>query len=183
MGTYIKPPNVVCLGVEAVAASTPYVLIDLSDATLYPHTATGQVHLKGLMLNTEKASDGVYDIWAGVCIENDSSDGSVEWFDILHIEAVGNATDSTDRMYIARDYTLGGANPQGLNLAVVSGATPFLTTNLTTADDSTYDGNVGITGPGDDSTLPAAGDVILYVEEVSGTGTIDFSILGIYDTE
>ena len=183
MSVYIKPTKTVALGVQAVADSTPYVLVDLSDTTNYPHTATGQVHLQGLLLNTEKASDGVYDIWAGVLTENDSDDGSVEWFEVFHIEAVGNATDSTDRMYVARDYTFGGSKPQGINLFVDdSSSTPYLTTNMTTADDSTYDNEVGLTGPGDDSTLPAAGDVILYVEEVSGTGTIDFSILAFYDT-
>ena len=184
MGTYNKPPNVVSLGVEGVSASTPYVLIDLSNAAGYPHTATGQVHLKGLMLNTEKASDGVYDIWAGVVLENDATDGSVSYFDVFHIQAVGNATDSTDRMYVARDYTLGGANPQGLNLFVDdSGSTPFFLTNQGSADDTTYESDDEVTSPLDDTTVMAAGDVIVWIEEVSGTGTLDFSLLAIYDTE
>ena len=183
MGIQIEPPKVVNLGIQAVAATTPYVLIDLSN-TSYPHTATGQVHLKGLFLNTEKAGDGVYDIWAGVVIENDATNGSVNWFDLFHIEAVGNTVDSTDRMYVARDYTLGGSNPQGLNLFVDdSGSTPFFVTNQVATDDSTYENDAEHDSPLDDSSVMAAGDVVILVEEVSGTGTLDFSLLAIYDTE
>ena len=54
---------VVNVGAEAVAASTAYVLVDLSDSTNFPHNETNWLNLLGLKLNSEKASDGVYDEW------------------------------------------------------------------------------------------------------------------------
>jgi len=185
--TYItKPPNVAHVGVQGVSATAPYVLVDLSDTTNYTHTGTTAIHLKGLFINTEKKGAGVYDIWAGVLTENDSDNGSLDYFELFHIETIhvadSDTTPTTDRMNIQRDYTLGGANPQGLNLQVTSGATPYLTTNEVLAGNSALLNSTNRVGAGDDSTKLAAGDLVLYIEEVSGTGTLDFSATAIYDT-
>ena len=74
------------LGAEAVAASTGYVLVDLSDTTNYPHSETNEAHLLGLTLSAETHSVGVFDIWVGVITEVDASNGTAYWLHCFHIQ-------------------------------------------------------------------------------------------------
>jgi hypothetical protein len=181
-----KPVFAVMLGAEAVSASTGYVLVDLSDTTNFRHDSTGEVHLLGLVLTAEKAGDGVYDLWVGVVTEVDATDGSVSWVQAFHMEAVGNSTDSTDRFAWQVDYTLGGRNPEGLNLCISSGALVYVVTNQTQANNVTWQTDTGLASPagagGGTTGRPGAGDLVLWVEEISGTGTIDFHVVALYET-
>jgi len=176
-----RPSHVVTLGAEAVAASTPYVLVDLSDTTNFPHTVTTELHLLGLILSAEKASDGVYDVWVGVVTENDATNGSVTWVHCFHLESVINATDSTDRFHTSVDFTLGGRNPEGVNLVVVSGALTNFASNLTQADNVNWQNDTNRASPVGSTTKPGTGDIVVWVEEVSGSGTLDFCLTGIYE--
>jgi len=184
---YKSDTYVVNLGAEAVSASTGYVLVDLSDTTNYPHSKTNQLHLLGLILSAEKAGDGVYDIWVGPVFEVDASNGSTTWVHCFHLEAVGNPTDNTDRFAQAIDFTLGGSNPEGVNCQVNSGGTGFtnFVGNQGHSGDGTWKTGTGLASPvgaGAGTTgKPGAGDLVVYVEEVSGTGTIDFSLTAIYE--
>jgi hypothetical protein len=163
-----------------VAASTPYVLVDLSDVTNFPHGKTQEIHLLGLILDAEKASDGVFDLWVGVVIENDGTDGSVEWVHVFHMESVANPTDSTDRFYAEIDFTLGGSNPDGLNCAVVDGATPWFAGNQSQADNGSWQNDTNRVSPVGSTTKPGVGDLVVWAEEVTDGGTLDFSITAIY---
>jgi len=100
-------PFTAVLGIEALAASTMYQLIDLSDAVNFPHTGTTAIILKRLRLHAEKATDGIFDVWVGILYENDGTDGSARWLHCFHLEAVGNPTDSTDRFAQELEYNLG----------------------------------------------------------------------------
>ena len=171
------------LGIEAVAASTPYVVVDLSDVTNFPHTETNRLHVLGVVFHAEKASDGVYDVWLGTVTENDTTDGSASFFHVFHIEASGNATDSTDRFAQAIDFTMGGANPNGVNLDVVAGALVSWVTNQTQANSANWDSDANRTSPVGATTSPSPGDFVIWVEEVSGTGTLDFTLTAIYEVE
>jgi len=171
----------VSLGAEAVAASTAYVLVDLSDITNFPHENTNALHLLGLILHTEKASDGVFDIWVGVVTECDATDGSTEWVHVYHLQASGNATDSTDRFAQSIDFTLGGHNPQGINLRVAGGATPHLATNQTQTNNVSWQNDTNRTSPVGATTKPGVGDLVVWVEEVTDTGTLDFILSAIYE--
>ena len=171
----------VSLGAEAVSASTAYVLVDLSDNTNFPHTETNAVHLLSLVLHTEKASDGVYDIWVGVVTENDVTNGSVDWVHVFHLEASGNPTDSTDRFAQQLDFTLGGRNPQGVNCLITGGATSHFATAQTQADNVSWQNDTNRTSPVGATTKPGVGDLVVWVEEVSGSGTLDFVLSAIYD--
>jgi hypothetical protein len=177
-----RPIRVINLGVEAVSGSTGYVLVDLSDTTGFKHVGTTEVHLLGLSLNGEKASDGVYDIWVGPVIRVDGTNGDTKWAHVFHLEAVGNPTDSTDRFAQVVDFTLGGANPEGINLNVTAGALPFYITNQGLTNSTVYQTDTNLTNPAGTTGAPAVGDLVVYVEEVSGTGTIDFSLTAIYYT-
>jgi len=175
------PAFAVTLGKEAVAASTPYVLVDLDDVANFPHSRTIELHLLGLILNAEKASDGIYDIWVGVVTENDATDGSVTWVYCFHLESVLNPTDSTDRFAWQVDFTLGGAVDEGVNLNVTAGVLTKFASNLTQANHVNWQNDVNRDSPVGAATKPGVGDLVMWVEEVGGTGTIDFCITPIYE--
>ena len=177
----------VTLQAEAVSASTAYVLVDLSDTTNFKHTRTSHTNLLGLILTTEKASDGAYDIWVGTVIENDATDGTAAWCQVFHLEASGNATDSTDRFAWQVDYTLGGGNPEGLNLKVTAaGAMAYQLSNISLADSAYWQNDTGLASPAGAvagaTGKPGVGDLVVLVEETAGTGTIDFCLTAIYET-
>ncbi len=175
----------VSVGAEAVSGSTAYVLVDLSDITNFPHKATTALHLMGLILHAEKASDGVYDIWVGVITEVDATNGTAEWIHVYHLEASGNPTDSTDRFAQAIDFSLGGHNPNGINLRITGGSSLHLATNQSQAGHVNWQTDTGLASPvggaGGATGKPGAGDLVVWVEEVSGSGTIDFIISAIYE--
>lgn len=177
-----RPAYAVTLGAEAIAASTPYVLVDLSDITNFPHGNTAEIHLLGLILTTEKASDGAFDIWLGVVTENDATDGSVTWVHCFHVEHVFNATDDDDRYAREIDFTLGGSIPEGINLNVTSGALTKFASNLTQADNASWQNDVNRTSPVGATTKPGVGDLVMWVEETADGGTLDFCITAIYST-
>ena len=180
----VQPIETAVLQIEAVAASTAYVLVDLSDTTNFPHDQTGHVEVLGMVISAEKASDGVYDLWFGVISEVDASNGSADWFQVLHLEASGNATDSTDRFAWQIDYTLGGGNPTGVYCLVVSEATPHLVTNITQNGSTNWQNDTGLASPAGAAAgatgKPGAGDIVMWAEEVSGSGTLDFCITLFY---
>ncbi len=171
------------LGVEGVAASTPYVLVDLSDNANFPHEKTTALHLLGLVLHAEKASDGVYDVWIGVVTENDATNGSADWIHVYHLEALGNATDSTDRFAQTIDFSMGGYDEDGINLHIQGGAGLNYVTNQTQAGHTNWQNDTNRVSPVGSTTKPGVGDLVVWVEEVSGTGTIDFILSAVYKAE
>ena len=174
------------LGAEAVAASTAYVLVDLSDTTNYPHAGTQELHLLGLDVHTEKASTGIYDIWVGVITEVDATNGTADWIEVFHLEANGNTVDATDRFAQVVDYTLGGGNHEGINCEVVSGALTRIVTNQQQAGHTNWQTDTGLASPvgaaAGATGKPGPGDLVVWVEEVTNGGTIDFSITAIYES-
>jgi len=96
------------------------------------------------------------------------------------LESVVNPTDSTDRSRAEVDFTAGGLNPGGINCAVVSGAMPFFAGNQAQADNVNWQNDENRASPVGSTTKPAAGDLVVWVEEVAGTGTIDFSLTALY---
>lgn len=174
------------LGLEAVAATTGYVLVDLSDTTNFKHTDENVIHLLGLVLSAEKASDGAYDIWVGVITEVDGTNGSAHWLHCWHLQSMDNATDSTDRFNGSVDFTANGANPNGLNLEIDKTAAAekprhFLS-NEVLAGSTVFQNDQNMTSPAGATTKPGVGDLVVYVEETGGTGTIDFFLSAMYDT-
>ena len=174
------------IGAEAVAASTAYVLVDLSDSTNFPHTATNEAHLLGLHVSAEGHSNAVFDIWVGVISEVDASNGTAEWFDIFHLESDHNPTDSTDRFTCSRDYTLGGTNPEGINCCITSGSMTKIVTMQRQAGNTNWQTDTGLASPVGAASgatgKPGAGDIVVWVEEATNGGTLDFSITATYET-
>lgn len=178
------------VGAEAVAASTAYVLVDLSDTTNYPHRAqdgTGEAHLLGMNLAAETHGDGEYDIWVGVISEVDATNGTAKWVHVFHIENRDNATDSTGHFAESIDFTLGGYVPEGMNCAITAaGALEKLVTNQQQAGHVNWQTDTGLASPvgaaAGATGKPGAGDIVVWVEEVGGTGTLDWCLDAAYST-
>lgn len=177
------------LNADAVAADTAYVLVDLSDTTNFSHDVSNFLYLLGLLLHAEKASDGVYEIYVGCIVEVDASNGTAYWVHKFRLEASGNPTDSTDRFVQVIDFTLGGGNPDGvrLNVDTTAGSEKLLyvTTDSTQAGNTNWQNDTGLASPAGAAAgatgKPGVGDIVVWVNEVSGTGTIDFSLTAIYE--
>jgi len=160
---------------EAVAASTPYVLVDLSDTTNYPHNHTGRVILHDIHVHAEVASSGVYDIWFGVISEVDASNGTAEWFEVLHLQSLASLLGFNDSI-----------NFGPLDCLIEDDAPVHFVTAAQQAGNTNWQTDTGLGSPagaaGGDTGKPGPGDVVMWVEEVSGSGTIDFSVAVHYET-
>ena len=178
---------VVNLGAEATAASLAVVLVDLSDSTNFPHSSleTNWINVLGVFGSVETASDGPYDIWLGVISESDATNGTAEWFDVIHCQSPQNATDNLGHFLFTRDYALGGSNPDGINCMVTAGATPYLATAQTQAGNTNWQNDTGLLSPvgaaAGATGKPGAGDIVAWIEETGGTGTCDWSLTLVYE--
>lgn len=176
-----KARHVAHLNVEAVAASTMYILVDLSDTTNFPHVPTSEIHVLGLMASLEQLSDGSFDVYFGVVTENDATNGSAKFFYAIHSESVSNPTDSAGGQHFEADFTLGGNNPNGVICSVVSGATTRFVSNNELSSSVLLQNDVARTTPVGTAN-PAAGDLVMYLEEVNDGGTLDVGVTVIYET-
>lgn len=173
------------LGAEAVAASTPYVLIDLDDITTFPNPhvmgdKTKYINLLSLSIDAETHATGVFDVWVGVVYENDATNGSAQWFQVWHLEGDTNATDSKTRFAQQIDFTGRGANPEGLNCEVISGALVYQVSNQEQAGSTDWQNDTAIGSSSGTNVASGVGDIVVWVEEVGGTGNIDFNITALY---
>jgi len=163
-----------------LAATEAFVLVDLSDTGSFPHTETGRIRLYSLTLSIEKETDGQYLLKFGVITEVDATNGSAYWFYIVDDEYIGNPTDSTDRL--AQKLTWDG----GIDLEIDTVGEIFenIISNTEMADDVAWQTDVSLDSPkGDTQSPPGVGDLVMYLEETAGAGTISFSVLVEYITE
>ena len=175
------------LGAEAVAASTPYVLIDLDDIAIFPNPhvmgdKTKYIDLLSLSIDAETHATGVFDVWVGVIYEVDATNGSAQWFQVWHLEGDTNATDGKTRFAQQIDFTGRGANPEGLNCLVndAGDGLVYQASNQEQAGHTNWQTDTTLTSASGTAVAPGAGDLVVWVEEVGGTGNIDFNIAALY---
>jgi len=176
-----KARHVAHLNVEGVAASTMYMLVDLSNTTNFPHVGTTEIHVLGIQASIEQKSDGAFDVYFGVVTELDATNGSAKFFYAIHSEGVQNPTDSSGGQHIEVDFTLGGNNPNGIVCAVVSGATTRFVSNNVLSSSVLIQNDTALTNP-IGTANPAVGDLVMYLEEVTDGGTLDCGVTVIYET-
>lgn len=170
--------KVVVLSKAALSADEGFVLIDLSDAVTFPHTETGKIRLYSIKLVTERQTDGAYIVYIGVITEIDATDGSTAWLLAIYLETVDNPTDSTDRRAFIFDW------PNGLDLEVSAGVLVNMLSNVGHAGDATWQTDTPLDSPAGDTTQsPGAGDLVMYVDETGGAGTISLTATVEYITE
>ena len=97
---------------------TPYVLVDLDDDTSFPHTNTGKIWLKKVIVSGAKLSDkGEWNLKFGVVSNNDGTNGTVDFFAHSRIFRTSDTDNDTKVNGEILDFC-GEADPRGLCLEV-----------------------------------------------------------------
>ena len=155
-----------------VTVDTAYLLVDLSDSTNWPHSATNEIILKTIAAQGAVSGAHQWDLTVGVVVENDATDGTAVWMVDEHLLSLTGSYG-----YDAHNFPAGG-----LNLRVTSDALTYGVANnhseLTAwQNDTAISATVGTTG------TVAVGDLVILADEITDGSTLDFSICVDYDTE
>lgn len=164
-----------------LAADEGFVLVDLSDTANFPHTETGKIRVYEIDVNIERgeaAVSGEYIVYIGVITEVDATNGSTKWFIVLHEETDAESTDDAARSHYHFEWR------EGFDLEIASDAPVWFVSNVGHSGDTTWQTDVDLDSPiGDTSNAPGAGDLVMYVDETGGTGSISICVTVAYLTE
>jgi hypothetical protein len=164
-----------------LAADEAFVLIDLSDTANFPHTETGKIRVYTIDVNIERgenAASGEYVVYIGTIIEVDATDGSTTWLLVLHEEVDDQATDGVSGRHFRYHW------PYGLDLEVSGGAMVNVISNVGDSGETRWQTDVALDSPaGAAASAPGAGDLVMWVDETGGTGSISICVTVEYITE
>jgi len=161
-----KAPYQATLTFSAVDADTPYVLVDLSDTTNFPHSESNYIVLRGLNVVTDNAN---FDVYVGVVVENDATDGTAKW--------LYYASGITSESFRVPEH--------GIALAVdtANARLRFVRTNSEQADSVNWQNDTNRVSPVGSTTKPGVGDLVLWLDETAGAETVTGRVDVYYDTE
>ena len=180
MSRYPARGYTVLLNKEAVAASTWYILIDLDDTTNYHHGTITSVNILTLDIDAEQFTNGTWDIWVGVVLENDGTNGSAQWFKVFHFEHIQNSTDGSGRLTKHIDFTC-RENPDGVCCAVGGGKTKFIAGPESGDVVALKNDAADLTNAGGGASKSAAvGDVVVWAELTGQGGNLHLSMTATY---
>ncbi len=164
-----------------LAADQGFVLVDLSDIANFPHTETGKIRLYRLDVDIERgenAASGEFIVYIGVITEVDATDGSTSWILAMHEETDAESTDDAARSF--RSYKW----DEGLDLEISGGALVWGISNVGHTANGTWQTDVALDSPaGAAASAPGAGDLVMFVDETGGTGSISICVTVQYITE
>jgi len=172
------------IGIASATADTPYVLIDLDDTTNFRHGNTAAIIIRDIYINSySSAAAAIWQIYIGVVVENDSTDGTAEWL-LGPLDGILTSGPNTWTRHITFTHTDAGRS-EGLNLTVdtTNNTLKWFLTNSKQADSANWQNDTNRTSPAGATTKPGVGDLVMLLDEVSGSATFAGSILVIYDTE
>lgn len=167
---------------EGLTASARYILVDLSDTSGYPHNDANGIRLYRITGNFERREGG-WDIRFGLVLENDATNGTAQWFYLLHMENDDQATDDHAFRQVDIDFAVGDEGFQLMRIA--SNASQRTVSSTASGDQTWLQNDAGDMADAQGSTTKSAGagDLVMEVEEVADTGTFDFSVTVLYSTE
>jgi len=171
-----KVPYHTFLEIEDLQASTWYVLVDLSDATNFPHARTNSINLKQVDYTGVLSDTTEWDVHLGVVGEVTTSTAHIRWIRIDH--HVRN--DQIETMWVLPEH--------GLNLTLKVTDTLMFVASVAYTDTAAVTTTTVLESPVTESgvvtTVAAAGDLVLFIEEVEAGGTIEHLSTGVsYDTQ
>lgn len=145
---------VVSYEVTAVEAKTGYVLIDLSNATNYPHTEVNEIHVDWLSFSMLGDATCEGHVHIGFISVIDATKGTM-------ISFVCKPADKGARTaFVSRQY-----NPSAVRCktaAVLAGG------GMKIVDDTTFQNDVALAGTYE-AVIPAVGDLVMLIDRVAGT--------------
>lgn len=165
-----KVPYSVCVSTDAAGGDTPLLVIDLSDSTNFPHTATNEVILRAVYCQGGLDANAQWNIYYGVILENDATDGSTMWMYQHRRTRLANFDEQ-------RSYT-----DWGLDMRVTSGALVYATSNMELSDSVVFSSGAVITSSVGTSS-PGAGDIVVWLDEITDGAVLEYTICVDYDTE
>lgn len=145
---------VVSYEANAVEAKTGYVLIDLSNATNYPHTEVNEIHVDWLafsMLGDVSCEGHVH---IGFISAIDADKGTLISFVCKPADKIARAS------FVSRQY-----NPSAVRCktaAVLAGG------GMKIVDDTTFQNDVVLAGTYE-AVIPAVGDLVMLIDRVAGS--------------
>lgn len=150
---------------SAVAADTYYVLVDLSDTTNYPHGNTTGIDLSQSTIVARQTGDA-YAFLLGVVNFVDGSGVTVKTVHRIQVPSTVNTVNNTI------SYPFGGVDLEVSGTTVVGLISPDIAIAAVTllTDLASPAGTVNA----------EVGDLLLFVDEVSGTDTVDWTALIFY---
>ena len=156
----------------AIDVDVPYLLVDLSDSTNWPHSATNEVILRSVVIQGTVSGAHQWRLSLGVIVENDATNGTAVWVVNEHLVSVSGVFLPPQRSFAEF----------GLNLRASGGALTYGVANghseLTSwQSDTAISATVGTTG------TVAVGDLVILADEITSGSTLDFSVCVDYDTE
>jgi len=164
-----------------LAASEGFILVDLSNTADFPHTETGKIRVYSVYVDIERgeaAASGEFLIDLGVITRVDATNGDTKWVAVMHEETDDEATDNRAKWFYRYEWA------EGLDLEISGGAPVMGVSNIGHTNDVTWQTDVNLDSPiGDTVSPPGVGDLVLYVSETGGTGTLSVCVTVYYITE
>ena len=152
--------EVIHLDAEDISATAGFMLVDLSDTTNWPHTATGHIDILFFIVATDPSSNFAGDIEVGVLSSVDATDGDLHEVFELHLEK------QSDSAALAFNY---GAFGTALETAHFFG--PI------TANDTTWQTDVDLQGPSGATSFPSgAGDLVMKIVQTAGDISVSITV-------
>ena len=152
-----------------VAATTRYILVDKSDITNYPHANATRLCIEKISYSILKEGTGDWNFRVGFVEEVDASNGSVTFFISIPLRGTIYPQGNT----ITVDYS--SLLRKGITIdEKVSVSSEDVDGSTNWQDDVTLARPVG------SNVAPAAGDIVIELEEVDGTSTVSFSATAHY---
>lgn len=156
---------------EAVDADKWVILVDLSDNVNFPHYKTNRIILKNLHWAGDLSAAMHWHHSVGVVTAVTTATTSIEWV----TEGARNRLAQFSERWWPPEH--------GLSLEVRNATLENVATNSVTATGLITSGTYLSTCRVISGTLPGVGDLILFLNEISDTATIDFFMDVGYDAE
>lgn len=168
-----KTPYTACYyETTGVLVDTAYLLVDLSDSTNWPHSATNEVILKSVAMNGTVSGAHQWNLTVGVIVENDATNGTAVWVTNEHLITVTGVFAPPQRTFAA-----GGLNLRASGSALTYGVANGHSELASWQSDTAISATVGTTG------TVAVGDLVILADEITDGSTLTFSVCVDYDTE
>ena len=144
----------------AIATTTAFMLVDLSDTTNWPHTNTDHIVIDYIILEAEPTTSFRGTIELGYLLNVDATNG-----DFVEVNGF-DFTQKSDVLLEAVDF-----GSHGLH------CTNNHHFGLTTANNTLFQTDVNLEGPDGNTSYPSgAGDLILFVTQTAGTVDVEVTI-------
>lgn len=155
------------LNVDAASATVGYMLIDLSNGGVWPHTNTGHIVIENIIVQSSQTTSPAFlgDLLFGFLSNVDDTNGDFNQIGIMHGD---RATPIGSGNF---DFSL-----YGMDLESGEWMIPI------DADDVTWQTDVNLLGP-DGTTTHPSGDGDFVLKLASSAGTISFGVTVLYTTE